>query len=212
MGTLNRKTGMCASAVNAFTVLCFALFMMAGFTFGSYFVCIFLSLSFVCMTASFECECADDRKAAGKTGLVLSGIYSTLIMIVYFTQCTTVLNESLGGDAQRILDFRYMGLIFNMDLLGYGIMALSTFFTGLTVNVRNKKDKALKTLLLLHGLFFPGCFLMPMTGMFTGSVSASAGGTSAGGVIALEFWCLFFLPIGILSFLHFKDRDSSKQG
>ena len=208
MSALNRKIGMAGSAVNAFTVLCFAVFMLAGMTFMSYFVCIFLSLSFICMTAAFETECREDARAAGRTGLVLAGVYSTLIMLVYFTQCTTVRNEELNGAAQQILDYRYLGLMFNLDLLGYGIMALSTFFTGLTVNVRNSKDKVLKILLLLHGLFFPGCFLMPVTGMFLGS----DGSTSGGGVIALELWCLFFLPIGILSFLHFKNTESDQNG
>ena len=40
---------------------------------------------------------------------------------------------------------------------------------------------------------------MPITGMFV-----SNGTNSNGGVIALEIWCLYFLPIGILSYLHFK--------
>ena len=124
-----------------------------------------------------------------------------MIIIVYYTQCTTVVNETLGGDAQRILDYRYLGLMFNLDILGYGIMALSTFFIGLAVNVENRIDKALKILLLLHGAFFPACLIMPMTGMFLGST----GSTSSGGYIALEIWCAYFLPIGILAFLHFKN-------
>ena len=43
---------------------------------------------------------------------------------------------------------------------------------------------------------------MSMTGMFANS----DGSTSIGGVIALEIWCLYFLPIGILSYLHFKNN------
>ena len=200
---MNRKIGMFGSLVNALTVLAFAIFMLFGLTFASYFVCILLAISFVCMVAALDAECADKAKAAGRTGLVLSGVYATIIMIVYFTQCTTVMNEKLGEDAARILDYRYLGLMFNLDLLGYGIMALSTFFIGLTVNVKNKKDRALKILLLLHGLFFPGCLIMPITGIFLGS----NGSVSGGGVLALEIWCLYFLPIGILSFLHFKDQE-----
>lgn len=198
---MNRKIGMAGSMVNAVTVLAFAVFMLAGMTFASYFVCIFLSLSFICMIAAFNSECTDKTRTAGNTALALSAVYSTLIMLVYFTQCTTVMNENLGGDALRILDYRYLGLMFNIDLLGYGVMALSTFFIGLTVKEKDKKDKILKILLIAHGLFFPGCFIMPVTGMFLGS----NGTTSGGGVIALEIWCLYFLPIGILSFLHFKE-------
>ncbi len=200
---MNKNIGMISSLVNALTVLLFAIFLITGFAFGYYFVCIFLSISFMCMIGAFNSECTKENEAAGKTALVLSGVYATLIMIVYFTQCTTVHNETLGTEAAHILNYHYMGLMFNLDMLGYGIMALSTFFMGLTIKVRNGIDKWLKILLLGHGLFFPGCLILPMTGMFLGN----EGSSSMGGVIALEIWCLYFLPIGILSYLHFKRVD-----
>ena len=50
-----------------------------------------------------------------------------------------------------------------------------------------------------HGAFFPGCFFLPMTGMFTGM--AEEGGS--GGTVALLCWCAYFLPIGILAYRHF---------
>lgn len=53
----------------------------------------------------------------------------------------------------------------------------------------------------IHGVFFIGCLIMPMTGVFT---SMNSGETSIGGVIALEFWCAYFIPVGILSFIHFN--------
>ena len=197
---MNRKIGMIGSLINLVTVVCFAVFMLVKFTFGSYFVCIFLSISFMCMIGAFDSECSQDRKAAGRTALIFSGVYATLIMIVYFTQCTTVHNENLSQDVAGILNFSNLSWIFNLDLLGYGMMALSTFFAGLTINVKNKKDKALQIMLMLHGMFFPGCLIMPMTGMFVRNV----GTTSSGGYIALEIWCLFFIPIGILSYMHFS--------
>ena len=197
---MNKKIGIIGSAINAFTVLAFAVCMLIDFSFGSYFVCIILALSFVMMISAFEAECLPENKAAGKSALVFSAIYATLIVIVYYTQCTSVINDNLSGDALRILSYKYMSLMFNLDLLGYGIMALSTFFIGLTVNAETKADKALKALLLIHGVFFLSCFLMPITGIFANS----SGSTSSGGVIALEIWCLYFLPISILSALHFK--------
>lgn len=201
---MNKKIGMIGSIINAITVLLFAIFMIIGFNFGSYFVCIFLSLSFVMMIAAFDNECKEDKKVASKIALALACIYSVLIIIVYFTQCTSVINDKLSKDALKILDYRYMGLMFNIDLLGYAIMALSTFFIGLTINVKNKKDKILKYLLLIYGIFFISCLIMPMLGIFSGS----DGSTSIGGVLALEVWCLYFLPIGILSFLHFRNNSN----
>lgn len=198
---MNKKIGIIGSIINAITILAFAIFMLIDFNFGSYFVCILLSLSFIMMIASFENECSEDNKVAGKIALILAGVYSVLIMTVYFTQCTSVINDNLSTEALKVLDYSNMGLLFNLDLLGYAIMALSTFFIGLTLNVKNKKDKALKYLLLIHGIFFISCLIMPMTGIFVNS----DGSSSMGGTIALEVWCLYFLPIGILSYKHFKN-------
>ena len=198
---MNKKLGMLGAIINVFTVLLFAIFMLIDFKFGSYFVCILLSLSFIMMVASFENECSKDNKVAGKIALILAGVYATLIMIVYFTQCTSIINDDLSKEILKVLDYSNMGLLFNLDLLGYAIMALSTFFIGFTINIKNKKDKVLKYLLLIHGIFFISCLIMPMTGIFANS----DGSSSMGGIIALEFWCLYFLPIGILSYLHFKN-------
>ncbi len=199
---LKNKLGMAGSLISIISVISFAVCMLIPFDFGSYFVCIFLAIGFVMMITAFEDECSENTKAAGRTATVFAGIYAVLILIVYFTQCTTVINEKLSEQAMKILDYKYMGLLFNIDLLGYGIMALSTFFIGLTIDAKNKKEKALKTLLLVHGVFFIGCLIMPMTGVFANS----DGTVSIGGVIALELWCLYFLPIGVLSFLHFRDN------
>lgn len=200
---MNNKIGKIGSIINVITVLLFALFLITNFKFGYFFVCIFLSLSFIMMIAAFENECTENNKVAGKIALILAGVYSTLIMIVYFTQCTSVLNDNLSKEALKVLDYSNMGLMFNLDLLGYAIMALSTFFIGFTINVKNKKDKALKYLLLIHGIFFISCLIMPMTGIFAKSDGSSS---SIGGVIALEIWCAYFLPIGILSYSHFKNN------
>ncbi len=98
------------------------------------------------------------------------------------------------------------GLIFNYDLLGYGLMALSTFFTGLSMKPKNKADKWLRVLLMIHGVFYFSCTFMPITGMF--ARMSSGGGNGIGGRLALVVLCVYFLPIGILSFLHFH---SSKE-
>ena len=201
---MNRKIGMIGSLINALTVLGFAIFLLMGFKFGYFCICIFLSLSFICMIAAFDAECTEENKVAGKVAVILAAIYATYIMLVYFTQCTTVHNETLSGDVLKILDYSCFSLMFNIDLLGYGIMALSTFFIGLTLNVKNKKDKALKILLLVHGVFFLSCLIMPMTGMFAGGSGSGSG--SNGGIMALEVWCIYFLPISILSWMHFKDN------
>ena len=67
-------------------------------------------------------------------------------------------------------------------------------------------EKALKILLLVHGIFFLSCLIMPMFGIFKYDPSSH----SNGGVIALVVWCIYFLPIGILSIFHFLDKEEEQ--
>ncbi len=128
-------------------------------------------------------------------------IYAAFILLVYFAQTTTVRLDTLTDQAVRLLDYSRGGLMFSYDLLGYGMMALSTFFLGLTIRGRTPADQWLKRLMMIHGIFFFSCFIMPMTGVFR---SMAGGENSTGGIIALECWCAYFLPIGILAFAHFR--------
>ena len=204
---MNRIIPRIGAGIVCAAVFLFAVFLIVDFSFGSYFVCMFLPIGYLLMAAGLHHESEEDRKVASTVGLAFGVLYATLIFLVSFAQTTSVRLEGLSSEALRILDFRRGGLIFNYDLLGYGMMALSTFFLGLSVKAENRADKGMKTLLLLHGAFFPGCFLMPMTGMF---VRPEEGETSGGGVIALILWCVYFLPIGILAFRHFGKRRESE--
>lgn len=198
MNSLISKIG--AGVVTA-AVFLFAVFLVTDLSFGSYFVCMFLPIGYIMTAAGFHHESDEEHKVAANIGMIFSAVYAVLIFLVYFAQTTSVRLDDLNEQALKILDFKRGGLIFNYDLLGYGMMALSTFFIGLTIKPKSKADKWLKYLMMIHGAFFVSCFIMPMTGVFSGM---SDGETSIGGVIALLFWCIYFLPIGILSFVHFK--------
>ena len=198
---LNKMIPKVGSAIVTVTVFLFALFLIINYSMGSFFVCLILPIGFIMMTAGLHNEIESDRKVAANIGLILAGVYSTFIMLVYFTQLTTVNNEQLTEQAANLLEMGKCGLIFNFDLLGYGIMALSTFFTGLSMKARNKADKWLKAFMVIHGVFYFSCTFMPITGIFS---KMSSGGDGLGGRLALVAWCVYFLPVGILSFLHFK--------
>ena len=200
---LNKMISKAGAAIVTVTVFLFALFLIIDYSMGSYFVCLILPLGFIIMTAGLHNECENDRKVAADIGMVLAAVYCVFIMLVYFTQLTTVNNDHLNEQAANLLTFNKFGLIFNFDLLGYGIMALSTFFTGLSMKAENRSDKWLKALMMIHGVFYFSCTFMPMTGMFS---NMSSGGDGLGGRLALVVWCVYFLPIGILSFLHFRKR------
>ncbi|MBR6874252.1 MAG: hypothetical protein IKN17_12175 [Ruminococcus sp.] len=155
------------------------------------------------MSAGIQNESSPDRRVAANTGLVLAAVYALLVLLVYFSQNTYVAQNDLNEQAESILRFKPGSLTFCYDLLGYGMMALSTFFLGLSMQPDNKPDKWLKWLLMIHGAFFPGCFFMPMTGVFSGS----SGSGGSGGTVALVAWCVYFLPIGILAFMHFGKKS-----
>ena len=194
---MNHKIGMIGSFVTTISVALFAVFMLIVFNFGSFFICMFLSLGFVLMISAFAQECEPGRMAAASAAMIFATVYCVIILLVYFAQTTSVRLDGLNGQAMQILDYSKSGLYFNYDLLGYSLMALSTFLIGLTVKAENRTDQWLKWLLILHGVFFIPCLIMPMLGIFSG-------GSYWTGVIALEFWCAYFIPIGILSYLHFK--------
>ncbi len=199
---LNRRIGMAGTAVAGISAACFAVFLLAGFDFGSYLVCIFLALGYLMTAAGIHSGCRRERSAAGALSVALAGIYAAIILTVYFAQLTAVRLDALGETALRILDYKRLGLFFSLDLLGYGMLSLSMLFAGLALNVKSKRDKALRTLLIIHGIFFISCFVVPMLGVFSPDMQ---GGETAG-VILLEIWCACFLPVTALAFRHFREQ------
>lgn len=197
---MNRNIAKAGALIVVFSVLLFAVCMLIPFNFGSYLVCMLLAIGYVMMAAGFSCESDAEHRVAAKAGMAFAVIYATLVLLVYFAQTTAVRLDTMTDQAVKLLDYSRGGLMFSYDLLGYGMMALSTFFLGLTIREHNLADKWLKRLMIIHGIFFFGCFIMPMTGVFSSMVGEE---TSMGGVIALECWCAYFLPVGILAFIHF---------
>ena len=196
---MNKKIGMYSSGVNFIAVICFAVSMLFGFDFGSYFFSMFIAFSFVAMICGYAKFSEKDVKLAGFVSVAFSIIYATIILFVYFAQLTTVRLNDLTHQAAALLDFQQCGLLFNYDLLGYGVMSLAALFAGLTIKSQTKADKWLKYLLMVHGVFFISCLIVPMLGVFKADQPTWIG------IAVLEFWCLYFCPVSILSFLHFSN-------
>lgn len=199
---MNNKTGMYASLVTLAAVVVFAVSMIVGNSSVSYLASMFIAWGFIPMIGAFVADSEKESKAVSYTALVFAAIYGTLIMIVYFAQLTVVRLANLSLPIAQILDYQKFGLFFSYNLLGYGFMALTTFFIALSFKAESKADKALKVLLLVHGLFAISCLVIPMMGIFS---SDMAGGGLIG-ILVLEFWCAYFIPVCILSFLHFKNQ------
>ena len=152
------------------------------------------------MSAGFQHESDADRRVSANIGMIIAAVYAVFVLLVYFSQLTYVRLENLTEQAESILLFLPGSLMFCYDLLGYGMMSLSTFFIGMSMKPQKKPDKWLRYLMMIHGVFFLGCFIMPMTGVF----STASDSDGIGGNIALLFWCAYFIPIGVLSYKHFE--------
>ena len=196
---MNKKIGVYGSVVNFIALVGFALSMLFGFDYGSYFSSMFIAFGFVLMMCGYAYFAEKKAKLAGYVSVAFAAIYTAIILLVYFAQLTTVRLNDLTQQAAILLDFSQCGLLFNYDLLGYAVMSLATLFAGLTVPSQTKADRWLKYLLMVHGVFFISCLIIPMFGVF------KADSPTWIGVAVLEFWCLYFCPISILSFLHFSN-------
>ena len=196
---MNRKIGMYSALINTSSVLIFAVCLLTDIAFGSYIASMAIAFSFVPLMCALAARSRAETKAAADIAMIFAGMYATFILIIYFTQVTTLRNEILTEQAAALLDYTTFGLFFNLNLLGYGLMSVSTFFIGLTIQTSPKSDKALKWLLIAHGVFAITGFIMPITGIFTNMEGADIIGT-----FILLFWCAFFAPIGLLSYKYFK--------
>lgn len=196
---MNKKIGVSSAVVNFIAVFCFALSMLFGYNYASYFSSMFIAFSFVLMMCGYAYFAEKKVKLAGHVSAAFAAVYTAIILLVYFAQLTTVRLNELTQQAAVLLDFQKCGLLFNYDLLGYAVMSLATFFAGLTVTSRMKADRWLKYLLMIHGGFFISCMIAPMLGGFR------ADSPTWIGIAVLGFWRFYFCPISILSYLHFSN-------
>jgi hypothetical protein len=198
---MNKRIGMYSSIVTLIGVVGFALSMFIGSDYGSYLFSLFISWGFVPMICSFSSVACKENNSAGYAAIAFSAMYAVVVGLVYFAQLTTIRLTELNEHALAILDYKNLGsLFFNYDLLGYAFMAIATFFIALAIGVNNKKDKWLKLLLLIHGIFAVSCIAMPIMGVFNSNMKDG----KIIGVLVLELWCVYFTPICILSYQYFK--------
>lgn len=202
---MNKKIGICAAVVNLLSVIGFLISMLVSSSYGSYLASIGIAFSFVTMISAFACYGEEASKAAGITAIAFGGMYALCNSIVYFIQLTSVQSGKLTGQAAVLLDYTQMDMMFNLDMLGYCFMSVSTFFAGLTIQARNLAEKWLKWLLIIHGVFAVTCFIVPLLGLFDTATS----GSDAAGIFILVFWCIYFTPISALSIRFFSKRVSA---
>lgn len=197
---MNKKLGIISSSITAACTILFAVGILTRHYPLQYGSCLFLSWAYVLTACAFWEEAGKEAKSLALAGVAISVIYSVFTNMVYYSQLTTVAHGN--PDFIEAILFTPGRIMFDFDLLGYGLMALSTFLLAFTIQVQNKTDKVLRSMLWIHGLFFLSCVFMPMFGVFKETQRASNALTA--GDIALFIWCCYFTPIMILSVSYFR--------
>lgn len=154
------------------------------------------------MTCALASYTNSEFKGSAYAALAFAVIYAAMILIVYFTQITTVWQKAAPDQVLQALTYKPGTWMFNIDMLGYAMLGLSTFFAGLVIVPQCKQDLWLRRLLLIHGAFFITCLIFPISGIMSEDSGAS---TDLIGVLILEFWCLYFMPVTLL-FLRYMKR------
>lgn len=76
---MNKKIGMFSSIINVIAVFCFAICMLIGSDFGSYFSSMFIAFSFIPMICAYAFFSKENSKVAGFTAIAFSAIYATMM-------------------------------------------------------------------------------------------------------------------------------------
>jgi hypothetical protein len=200
---MDKRISIIGTGLNLAGVLIFALCMITGPLSLCYIASIFIAWGLVIMNAGFYRYGRTEARVAALCALSFGAMYAICNTAVYFTQLSTVARGGLSAEAAMLLDYRSFSLMFDYDMLGYCLMAISTFFAGFTIVVKDRGDRWLKGLLLVHGIFAISCFIMPLLGLFSSDME----GADWIGTLVLELWCAFFTPIGILGIRYFVKKE-----
>lgn len=199
---MNRKVGLWSSVALTMVVMLFGVMMLVRLDYWAYAASMLISWTYLIMACSFSAVSGDGERVAAQAGVAFGVLYAGLATCVYFVQLTTVMHQTAAADILSQLTYQELGsLMFNLDLLAYGLMSVSTIFVGLTVTGRSRTDRWLRALLIVHGVFAPMCVALPIFNVF-GAMPKSDG--DAAGITALVFWCAYFVPVCILAARHFS--------
>lgn len=198
---MNQKLGIYSALGLTVSTALFALGIIIGVSTLSYSICVLLSWTYILFACSITAEVSEDRKGLAYAGIAFASVYAVFIDLVYFTQLTSVANNTVSPEVMKVLSYESLGsLMFNLDLFGYGMLALSTIFIGLALKPANKPDRWLRRLLMIHGAFAPVCFMLPILNIFSEEMGSSG---DIIGQAVLVGWCAYFIPVGILATKHF---------
>lgn len=206
------RIGFIAALLVSVEVGLFGLLMAASLIFTqadlsnlSYLVGFLIAPSFVTMMTAIFYYASDEKKIWAHLGVLFSVVYAAMVLFVYYLQLVVVGTKSLQASSEILKPFVYMPgtPIFAIDILGYGFMALSTFFAAFVFD-GGKIEIWIKRLFILHGVIGITSLLVPAFMVVEqGSKSGDVFGS-----LALIFWTLIFIPAVVLLAFLFRNKKT----
>jgi len=189
---MNKKIGMYASIITFLATLCFSIFnILDDFIIERCLSCIFLALGFMAMICSYVTFVKDENKSISLISFAFSIIYAIIILILNFIMIIPDQYSNLSGEREDIF--------FSLEILGYTFMAISSFFIGIKLEIKNKKELFLKLLFCFQILFSIILFILLI--IFT-----SFDINFFESIPIFEIWCGYNILICIFSYLYFKNK------
>jgi hypothetical protein len=207
--SISSAIGRAAAVSIVIETIVFALSLIWGVIFHTefdqilgYIASFFIAASVVVMMACFYNGMREQFKIYGLLALVASIIYAPLCMATYFLQVSVVaLNPlNLAGDVLKAIAFEPGSLTFALDMLGYGFLCLSTLAAGFALV--EPRDKILRALCFFHGALAIPTLAAPI---ISGIFRSTSGQPNDIGSYVLLFWCIVFVPIGLLFMRYFRE-------
>jgi flagellar biosynthesis/type III secretory pathway M-ring protein FliF/YscJ len=198
---MNKKVGMYASLITFLGALCFSIFSLLSslldhntFRIGNHLSCILIALGFIGMICSYVTFIKYKNKTLDFISLAFSIIYAIIIITLSFIWVMPKQYSNLSSKTSSIL--------YNFELLGYAFMTISSFFMGIKLEIKNKKELVLKKLLCFQILFsiiwlISKDLLLYLFNFRNISLI----------LLMIEIWCIYIILICIFSYLYFKNQD-----
>jgi flagellar biosynthesis/type III secretory pathway M-ring protein FliF/YscJ len=201
---MNKKIGMCASIITFFGALCFSIFILLSslidhntFRIGNHLSCILIALGFIGIVCSYVTFIKDKNKSLGFISLAFSIIYAIIIITLGFIWVIPKHYLNFSSKTSSILN--------NLELLGYAFMTISSFFMGIKLEIKNKKELILKKLLCFQILFsiiwIILFFTLRLNFINLGNIYLFLN------IFIFEIWCIYIILICIFSYLYFNNQD-----
>jgi hypothetical protein len=115
-----------------------------------------IATPFMIAMAAFHLAAPPEKQSWTLPAVVLAGMYATLLSIVYFTELTVTIPQTLAGHGAAMRDFAFTPHSFfsAIDAIGYVCMSLSTLLASGALGWRGSSIW-LKAIFIAHGLQAP---------------------------------------------------------